>query len=346
MMGLLGWWFSQLSLPNASNFSLAVDRLYDFIFWLSVVSFLAIVLMMVVFVAKYIRRREGEATPYIEGHTPTEIGVSAGLFVLVMIIFYWGYRDYMQMRTPPAGAMEINVTGRQWEWEFQYQNGRVVARQGSEPPVFVLPRGQNVKLILQSKDVIHSFYIPEFRVKQDVVPGMYTFLWFEPTAVGEYTVYCAEFCGTDHSRMLARARVVEPADYETWQREWELAGVKSAWERQANAAATKSAAAKPTGPETIADQGKALFATKACSACHSVDGVSGAGPTLKAVFGHDVALADGSTVKADENYLRRSLMEPAAQVVKGFNGGVMPTFQGQLKDAEVTALIEYIKTLQ
>lgn len=343
MLGLLGWWFTKLSLPDASNFSGSVDRLYDFIFWLSVVSFLGIVIMMVVFSVKYLRRREDEETPYIEGHTPTEVGISIGLFVLVMIIFYWGWRDYVQMRTPPAGAMEINVTGRQWEWEFQYQNGRVVAREGQEPPTFVLPRGQNVKLILQSKDVLHSFYIPEFRVKQDVVPGMYTFLWFAPTVVGDYTVYCAEFCGTDHSRMLAKARVVEPADYDAWQRKWELAAVKSAWDRQANAAAAKPTPA--AGPETIADKGKALFAAKACSACHSTDGAPGAGPTLKAVFGHEVALADGSTVKADENYLRQSLMEPAAQVVKGFNGGVMPTFQGQLKDDEVTALIEYIKTL-
>ncbi|MBI2346048.1 MAG: cytochrome c oxidase subunit II [Deltaproteobacteria bacterium] len=307
-----------------------VDWQYDVLFWFSAVSLGAITIGIVVFSHIYARKKKGERTAYIEGHTPTEVGVSIGLFVAVMAIFYWGWIGYKEMRTMPTDALEINVVGRQWQWEFQYANGRKLTNE------FTIPLGKKVKLLMTSADVIHSLFIPNFRVKQDVLPNMYTALWFEPTMAGVHDLFCAEYCGTAHSKMLAKVTVMPPEEYERWQLDWELAALKEATEEKAK---PKEASAAP------AEQGKQLFTAKGCPACHTVDGNKGVGPTLAQVFGRQEEMQDGMTVTVDENYIRESLTEPQAKVVKGFQP-IMPTYKGQLKDEEFTALIEYLKGLK
>lgn len=317
-------------LSQSSTMAPRIDALYDFVFWISVICFAGIVGGLVFFVFRYHRtRKDPGKTPYITGHTKLELGVSGVLFVLVMIIFYWGWEDYKKIITPVSNAVEINVVGRQWLWEFEYSNGRKMTNEA------VVPKETPVRLILASADVLHSFYVPDFRLKQDVVPGAYNSLNFTATAAGDYQVYCAEFCGTAHSKMLATLKVVEPKDYERWQAEWELS--QRLGETSASADSDAAVGDMPS-------KGGKIFAERGCTACHTVTGVLLVGPSLKGVFGHEVTLSDGSTVKADENYLRKSLMEPVAQVVKGFQP-VMPTYQGTLSDEEINALVAYIKSL-
>lgn len=332
---LLSTIFPTFTLPQTSNFAGMFEHLYDFIFWISTVSFVVIVLLLVVFTHRYSRKRKGEVTPYIEGHTPTEAGVSIGLFILVMVIFYWGYIDYTKMRAMPSDALEINVMARQWAWEFQYPNGRKSAE-------LVLPKARKVKMIMTSQDVIHSLFIPNFRVKQDIVPGMYTTVWFEPTAVGINDIFCAEYCGTAHSQMLAKVKVLEPADYDTWQLDWELQSLKGALEGALEGASASPAEA---APRPLAEQGKVLYEAKGCPACHSIDGSKKIGPSHWQLIGRVEEMTDGSRVTVDENNIRESIMEPQAKVVKGYDP-IMPTYKGQLKDEEITALIEYLKSLK
>lgn len=318
-------------LPQSSTMAGPVDALFDFILWTSVVSFLMIVLGKLLFLIRFHRRRIPEQKSlYITGHTATELSVAGVLLIWVMVIFYWGWIDYKKLRTAPADAMEINVLGKQWLWEMQYPNGRRLTNE------LVVPKGKPVKLIMTSADVLHSFFVPDFRVKQDVIPNTYTSLWFEATETGEHPVYCAEYCGTAHSNMLAKVRVLEPEEFERWQ----LAGFLG----EAEAAAPGEAPA-PAAPKSLADLGKEVFFAKGCQACHTTDGSKGLGPTHKGIFGTTEELEGGGTAVVDENYIRESLMEPAKKVVKGFQP-IMPTFQGQLTDEEINALIGFIKSLK
>jgi cytochrome c oxidase subunit II len=315
------------TLPIASTFAEDVDALYSFIYWISLVSFLIIVVGMVYLVWKYHRSKVPEGkTSYITGYTPLEAGVSVILLVLVMVIFYWGWVDYKKMLIAPRDAMEINIMGRQWLWEVEYNNGRKLVNE------IVIPKGKPVKLIMGSADVLHSFYVPAFRAKQDLVPGAYTSLWFNATEEGEYDVFCAEYCGTAHSQMLAKIKVVKAKEYTRWQRQWELnqqLGIQS------------EGASKPM---SLVERGEKLITSKGCVACHTVNGNTLIGPTFKGSYGHEVELADGTKVKMDENYLRSSIMDPTAQLVKGYQP-VMPTFRGTLTDDEVNAIVAYIKSL-
>ncbi|MDO8494210.1 MAG: cytochrome c oxidase subunit II [Deltaproteobacteria bacterium] len=310
-------------LPQASTVAPDVDRLFDFILWTSIISFIIIVFGKLFFLIRFSRKRVPEnQTAYITGHTATELGVAAFLTVLVMVIFYWGWVDYKNMRSAPRGAMEINIVGKQWLWEMHYNNGRTLTNE------LVVPLGKPVKLIMTSKDVLHSFYVPNFRIKQDLIPNTYTSVWFEATQVGEHQIFCAEYCGAAHSGMLAKVRVLEPDDFEAWEVGYEK-GTKPGTEKQ-----------KP-----LAETGKELFAAKGCSACHSVDGKPGLGPSHFKVFGRTEELTTGETITVDENYVRESIMEPNKKTVKGF-APVMPTFQGQLNEEELNALIAYLKSLQ
>lgn len=319
--------FNIIDLPQSSTMAGRFDALFDFLFIFSLFSFLGIVILMVIFVVKY--RRTGKdsdkKTPYIIGHGPLEFAVAASLFVVVMIIFVWGWIDYRKIINPPSDALEINVIGQQWLWNIWYLNGRHLTNE------LVVPKGRNVKLLMSSADVIHSFFIPDFRLKQDVVPGEYTTLWFNATETGDHQVFCAEYCGTAHSQMMATVRVLEPAEYERWQQEW----------LQAQKAGPK----KPLGKVDLAAAGKGVFTSKGCNACHTVTGEKGIGPTLKGIFGSEREFVDGSKTTADENYLRESLMDPQLKVVKGF-APVMPTFRGVLSDEDVNALVQYIKSLK
>jgi cytochrome c oxidase subunit 2 len=246
------------------------------------------------------------------------------------------------MRAMPENGLEIHVVAKKWDWRFIYKNGREVVagidNDGNKTPAtMVVPLNRPVKLIMASekvnpasnedpkdRPVIHSFFVPAFREKQDVVPGRYTTLWFQPTEVGLFNVFCAEYCGEGHYGMRAAVKVVPEAEFDEW-----LSGE----------------AAGPGATVSLADQGKALYASRACIGCHSVNGSASTGPTWKGLWGHEVA-TDKGTVKVDENYLRESMLQPNAKVVNGFQGGIMPSFAGQLKDDEINALIEFIKTVK
>jgi cytochrome c oxidase subunit 2 len=295
----------------ASSHSLAVDLLYIFLVVLSAATTLAIFAVIAVFSMKYRRRHGREATP-IHGSLLLEIGWSVIPLGIFFVIFVWGAVIFFDLRTPPQDATEIYVVAKQWMWKLQHVEGQ---RELNELHV---PVGKDIKLIMTSQDVIHSFYVPAFRVKQDVIPGRYTTMWFRATRPGTYHLFCAQYCGTQHSGMIGDVVVMETAEYQTW-----LSG------------------GGPTG--SLAQNGQALFQQLGCSTCHRFD-VQGRGPNLTGVFGKPVLLEDGRTVVADENYVRESILVPAAKVVSGFKP-VMPSFQGQVSEEQLTSLVEYVKSL-
>jgi cytochrome c oxidase subunit 2 len=296
---------------GASSHSFAVDALYVFLVVVSVATTLAIFAVVGLFAFKYRRRHGREAEP-IEGNLILEIAWSAAPMGLFLIFFAWGAVIFFDARTPPQDSTEIYVVAKQWMWKLQHTEGQ---RELNELHV---PVGKNIKLIMTSQDVIHSFYVPAFRLKQDVIPGRYTTMWFKATKPGTYHLFCAQYCGTQHSGMIGEVVVMEPAEYETW-----LSG------------------GVPSG--TLAQNGQALFTQLGCSTCHRFD-VQGRGPNLTGVYGKPVFLEDGRTVIADENYVRESILVPAAKVVSGFKP-VMPSFQGQVSEEQLTSLVEYVKSL-
>ncbi len=301
--------------PQATGIAGQVDNLYSFLLWSSFVSCLILIGGMIFFVWKYKRRTDTDKTPYISHNTFLEFLWSFIPLVFFLGFFAWGWYIYHQMRHMPENALEVHVFGRQWSWEFVYKSGKT---SGGE---FLVPVNTPVKLIMTSRDVLHSFYIPSMRIKQDVIPGTYTTLTFNSDKLGDFQIFCAEFCGTTHSGMLAKMKVVTMAEYEKWIQENEEG-------------------------MSLADKGQKYFKDKGCVACHTIDGTPKVGPTWKGVFGSDRVFADGSSVKADENYIRESILNPNAKVVKGFAAGVMPTFQGQVSEDQVNAIIEFIKSLK
>jgi len=296
---------------NASTHALPVDLLYIFLVVLSLGTTLAIFVVIALFSMKYRRRHGREATP-IEGSLILEISWSVIPLGIFMVIFLWGAVIFFDERTPPQDATEIYVVAKQWMWKLQHPEGQ---RELNELHV---PAGRDIKLIMTSQDVIHSFYVPAFRLKQDVLPGRYTTMWFRATRPGTYHLFCAQYCGTQHSGMIGDVVVMEPAEYQTW-----LSG------------------GVPAG--SLAQTGQALFQQLGCSTCHRFE-VQGRGPNLTGVFGKPVSLEDGRTVVADENYVRESILVPAAKVVSGFKP-VMPSFQGQVSEEQLDALIAYVKSL-
>lgn len=234
-----------------------------------------------------------------------------------MIIFVWGFKDFVRLHIVPANATEIKVTAQKWFWSFDYADG------ANSVGELVVPVGKPIKLLMSSKDVIHSFFIPAFRVKMDVLPNRYTITWFEATHTGEFDLFCAEFCGKGHSEMLGKVKVLPEEEYQKW----------------------LEAGSGPAAGESLRDYGARVYVKYACNTCHSVDGSKNVGPTFKGLFARRVALADGSMITVDENYLRESMLNPMSKVVAGYNP-VMPTFQGMLKDVDIDALIEYIKSLE
>jgi len=295
-----------------------VDNLYGF---LLITSFIACVLViggMIYFVFKYKRKSDNDKTAYISHSTALEFLWSFIPLVIFLAVFAWGWYIYHGMRTMPKDALEINVLGKQWAWEVEYKNGFKAVNE------VVVPVNTDVKLLLTSQDVIHSFFVPSFRIKQDAVPGRYTALWFRAEKLGEFHVFCAEYCGTSHSGMIGKLRVVTREEFDKYMEE-----------------------GQEEGQLPLAKRGEKLFALKACASCHSVDSPAvKVGPSLFQVFGHEVTLDDGSKVVADENYIRESILQPNAKIVKSFPKGVMPTFQGQINENELNALVEYVKSLK
>ncbi len=301
--------------PQGSTAAAGVDWLFDLILWICVVFFLGIVLTMSWFVFRY-RRRPGVAAGKTATHnTALEITWSVIPLALVVVIFVLGFQGFLDMRTAPANAYEVAVSAQKWSWAFTYPNGYVDGD-------LHVPVDRPVRLVMQSEDVIHSFFVPAFRIKMDVVPGRYTKTWFRAIEPGEYVIFCTEYCGTGHSDMLAQVVVHPPGEFEIW------------LEEAANFLSTLPPA----------EAGEKLVTGRGCPQCHTVDGSAGIGPTFQGMFGGSHALADGSMVTVDENYVRESIVDPQAQVSAGYEP-VMPTYQGRLEDEEITAIIAYLKTL-
>lgn len=295
------------------------DFAFYFIYWISVFFFILIVGLMAWFVLRYRARTAGaKATVHATHNNALEITWTAIPLVLVVVMFYLGFRGFMDMMNPPANALDIYVQGEKWNWSFTYPSGH----QDNELHV---PVHQPVRLILSSKDVIHSFYVPEFRIKRDAVPGRYNKIWFEANRAGDYVALCAEYCGTSHSDMVARVVVHPPGEYETWLAE----------------------AAKLAGRYPLWKIGEVTY-TKRCRSCHTHDGTAGTGPTFKGLWlrKEQVRTDKGEQLEivADENYIRDSINYPNRMIVAGFQPQ-MSTFKGQLKEYEYLGLIEYIKQL-
>jgi len=288
-----------------------VDALFVFLLVLSTLISVAIFTMILVFAVRF-RKRSGVEAEQIEGSTPLELTWSIVPLGIFMVIFFWGAFIYFQERTPPQGATEVYVVAKQWMWKLQHQEG---VREINE---LHIPVGQNVKMIMTSQDVIHSFYVPAFRIKQDVLPGRYTTAWFHATKPGTYHLFCAEYCGSQHSGMIGQVVVMDPAQYQAW-----LSGGSAFG--------------------SLAENGQALFQQLGCSTCHRTDS-QGRGPNLTGVFGKPVELEDGRTVMGDENYVRESILSPAAKIVKGYKP-IMPIFQGMVSEEQLNALVAYVKSL-
>lgn len=315
------WWnaaHAQSFMPSeGTNIAGSVNNLYGFLLVISLIACAIVIGGMIFFVWKYRRRTANDKTPYISHNTFLEFLWSFIPLVIFLGVFAWGWVIYHQMRTMPQNALEIHVFGKQWSWEVQYKSGVKTAN------LVVVPINTDVKLILTSTDVIHSFFVPSFRIKQDAVPGQYSALWFNATKLGDFHIFCTEYCGTQHSAMIGKLRVVTQEEYDRWLLEESQVGLLP-----------------------LAERGQRIFQIKACASCHSVDSDRLlVGPPLYQKFGKSNEMADGEIVQVDENYLRESIMNPNAKIVKGFNSGLMPAFQGQLSDVELNALIEYIKTL-
>ncbi|MDB4972981.1 MAG: cytochrome c oxidase subunit 2 [Myxococcaceae bacterium] len=307
----------------------SIDQMYYYIFWASVVFFIAIIGVALWCLVKYRASKHPHATP--PGHHDVlELFWTFAPLLLLIPMFHYGFKGYVRAMVAPDDAIEMRVRGKQWAWDFYYPGDTEAS-----PSELVIPVGRPVKMSMSSQDVLHSFYIPEFRVKRDLVPGMYSSVWFEALATtstydakenkvsGEpLDLFCTEYCGTSHSQMLAKVHIVSDADY---------------------AAFINGKDRAPEGKD-LAAVGAELYKKNACNTCHTVDGGALVGPSFKGLFGKNESFEDGSTNPVDENYIRQSILQPQAKIVKGFAGKNMPAFV--LKDWKIDALIAYIKSLK
>jgi cytochrome c oxidase subunit 2 len=297
---------------QASTLAPRVDALYFFLLAVTVFFTLLIAGLIIFFALKY-RRKNNVPPPDTYTDRRLELLWTVVPLILTMIMFVWAARVFVAQSRVPDGAMEIHVIGKQWMWKIQHPDGR------REIDELTVPTGRPIKLVMTSQDVIHSFFIPAFRIKQDVVPGRYNYEWFEATKPGVYHLFCAEYCGAQHSGMIGRVVVLKPADYQRW-----LAGA-------------------PEGEEAPEVAGGKLFAQYSCNTCHG-----SRAPTMAGLYGSQVQVLVGDreqTVTADEDYLRESIYYPRAKIVKGFAPELMPSYQGQLSEEQLMQIIAYIKSL-
>jgi cytochrome c oxidase subunit II len=295
---------------QASTVAPSVDMLTMYILLVSVFFTVLIATLIIFFAIKYRRRRGMRKPEAVHTNMLLEVAWIAIPLMLVSVMFVWGTRVYVTMARPPANAMEIFVMGKQWMWKIQHPEGR---REINE---LHIPLGKPVKLTMISQDVIHDFFVPAFRVKKDVLPGRYTSEWFTATKVGQYHLFCSQYCGAQHSGMVGTVYVMDPAEYQQW-----LVGT--------------------TLGEPPADAGAKLFYSYGCMACHSSQA-----PTMAGLYLSQVRLSDGKTVVADDEYLRESILEPHAKIVAGYPDGLMPTFTGRINDEQMMEIIAYIKSMK
>jgi cytochrome c oxidase subunit 2 len=300
--------------PEASSFGRQYDILYGFLLIISLISCILVIGGFVYFSFKYRRKTENDKTAYITHNNVLEFLWSFIPFVLFMVVFVWGWILYQQMRSFPKDALEVAVQAQKWSWTFVYKSGKSSAAE------FYVPVNTDIKMVMTSKDVIHSFYIPAFRTKQDVVPGRYSALWFRPTLTGDFNIFCAEYCGDQHSGMHAILHVVSREKYEDWLGNDPYKGLATAV------------------------VGQKVYSTR-CMVCHNTTSEKKIGPGWGGIYGKQEALEGGKTVVVDENYIRESILDPNAKIVKGFSP-VMPSFAGQLNEQELLGVIDYIKSLK
>lgn len=303
--------------PPDSTTAPVADYLFNFLLGVSAFFFLLIVSLMTLFVIRY-RRRPGHDQP---GDAPShnlllELFWTAIPVGIVAYVFVVGFQGYLEMRTPPPNCYEIRVTAQKWTWFFKYPNGYVDDN-------LHVPVDRPVRLVLSSRDVIHSLFIPAFRVKMDAVPGRYTSTWFQALRPGQYDLVCAEYCGDEHSSMLAKVIVHRPGEFESW------------LEESANVMKNKSPV----------EAGEYYFNRLGCTQCHSVDGTRRVGPSMQGIWGETVQFTDGSSTVVDENYIRESILDPSARVVAGYPDQMSP-YQGIVTDEQIDVIIEYIKSLE
>lgn len=309
---------------QSSTIAASVDFAWDVVMWTCVIFFFLLMIPTFYFVVKYKRKKENEVTSSIDHSTKIEIIWTTIPLVILIALFFVGLAPWVHASVAPANSLEVQVTAQKWNWSFRYPNGTTSAGK------LVVPKGKPVRLVMSATDVLHSFYVAEFRVKADAIPGVYTTVWFEAKETGTFIVQCAEYCGGPagdvaanapggHSDMQALVEVVEEQKFKDW---------------------------LETGGEDksipIAERGKRLYQQWGCNACHSLDGTKLVGPTFKGIFGRDEEFTDNSHLKVDENYIRESILNPTAKVVKGY-APVMPVFQGQLKDPQIEAIIAFLK---
>ena len=296
--------------PTASTNAHQVDALYFVLVGLTVFFTVLIALLIAIFALRYRRQRHPVAIQ-IEGSNALELTWTLIPTGIAMVIFVWAAAIYFSQSRPPRDALEIYVVGKQWMWKIQHTGGQ------REINTLHVPLGRPVRLIMTSQDVIHDFFVPAFRIKADVIPGRYTSTWFTADKPGTYHLFCAQYCGTQHSGMIGEVVVMEPAAYQQW--------------------------AQQGAESSLAASGEKTFQQYGCSMCHRSD-YQGRGPNLVGLFGKPVLLDDGRTVVADESYIRESILFPGAKIASGFKN-IMPNFQGQISEDEVIALVAYIKGL-
>jgi cytochrome c oxidase subunit 2 len=298
---------------QASTMAPRVDNLYFFIVAVTAFFALLVSVLVIYFAAKYHTKDPLAVGQRIHGSIPLELAWSIVPFLISIVIFAWAADVFFDLQRPPDQTIEIYSTAKQWMWKFQHVDGQ------SEINELHVPVGRAVKVTFTSEDVLHSLFFPSFRVKADAIPGRYSTVWFTATKIGEYHLFCAEYCGTRHSGMIGKVVVMEPSAYQAW-----LTG--------------------GLGAGSLSQRGEQLFNDLACNTCHRSDG-SGRGPSLVNKFGAPQELANGTSVAVNEAYVRESILTPQAKLVAGYQP-LMPTFQGLVSEESVMALVEYVKSLR
>lgn len=318
------WWLSIAHAESyfpikGSTISGEVDAVFDFMFWVSIFFFILLMGGMAYFAVKYRRKSDHDKTPYITHNHLLEFIWSFIPLVLLLIVFAWGYKVYHKSKHVPENAIEIQVIGKQWLWEFVYPQSPLAKKTVND---LYVPAGVPVVLNMTSEDVLHSFFVPSFRVKQDVIPGYRSQLWFEVPEPGTYRIFCTEYCGVSHSQMIGFVHVLPLKEYEEWLKQDSSAG------------------------KTLADLGKDLYTSKGCVACHSTDGTTKVGPSFKGIYAREHVFTDGTKLaKTTDEYIRESILSPMTKIVAGFPPAML-VYQGQITEEEIGQVIEFLKTLK
>jgi cytochrome c oxidase subunit 2 len=320
-----------LWLPEqASTFAPDVDHLHYFVIIVTMLVSMAVGLLAFAFFFKYRQRRPNQSTPMVIPSVRFEIVVIGVPLFFFLLWFVQGYKDYIWYTTPPSNAMDVYVMGKKWMWKFAYPDGP------NAIGTIHVPANRPVRLLMTSRDVIHSFYVPDFRIKQDVLPGRYTETWFEATKPGRYQILCAEYCGTWHSQMWGEVVVMPPPEFDTW-----MAEQKAGLSQRVDTGGDDGGSFRGS----IVEYGKRVAMAQGCVKCHSLDGEPHIGPTWLDLYHRRETLDNGQVVIADEGYLTDSMIDPRGKIVRGYKP-VMPTYKGRLTAPEAAALVEFIKSLR